>query len=445
MVSFLMSSLTLLFVVCFSRPGALAFTIAKGSSSKQLNDAIAHQPRTTLSMATKTYDYKQPRPFVMPLLQDSDVVQEFGDTASSTVDDDDDIIIDYLPWFVLQQQTPQAKQFIVQATRQHVFGDTRSDPKVNVTSLLTMIKDEFKLSDVPVVIGGNTYENADVARILSFAAHHRLPKEIAALLFGNTEELKVYKQDFLESGWNNVLLPRGLAIRLPRNRLSSKLDRYQPIPRQFLAKRNCHVADRAIREAARIQAPPRRLLSREAFLNSLQKEMASSSIMSTREASLPFFPSNQNMFTMLRRSVVKTKFFLRIASRKLQESIRATVLSYSVLAFSWYNASFLWQWQRLSASFALSTASSFPLASSLHRVGAVMANVGSLPFNGPLSISVALGLAPLAHKVLSRHAAEHPNKALIFLCSVLAVAHVGIGAGVLFVDAAILRSVILLP
>jgi hypothetical protein len=397
-------------------------------------------------MATKTYDYKQPRPFVMPLLQDSDVVQEFGDTSSRTTDDDDDTILDYIPWLVLQQTQAPSKQYITQATRQHVFGDTRSDPKVNVNLLLQMIQEEFKCADVPVVIGGNTYDDDDrVARILSFAAYHRLPKEITALLFGTTDDdLSVAKQAFLENGWNNVLFPRGLAIRVPRNRLSSNLDRYQPIPRKFLLKRNANVADRATQEAARVQAPPRRLLSREAFLNSLQKEMSTSSSMGrSREASLPFFPTNTkaNFVRMVRRSIIRTQLFLRIASRRIQESIRATLLSYSVLAFIWYNASFLWQWQRLSASFAVST---FPLASSLQRVGAVMANVYSSNIMAPALALLALGLAPVAHKVLRRQD-ESPNKALLVACSVLAVTHIGIGAGVLFVDAAILRSIVMLP
>lgn len=399
----------------------------------------------------------------MPLMQDSfHVGQDFDDTTRRGVsnaiplqEDDDDSVIDYLPWFVLQHlqtSAPAAKHSIAQATRQHVFGDTRSDPKVSVANVLNMIAEEFKCADVPVVIGGTTYSveadqnHRQVSRILSFAAYHRLPKEIAALLFGDGE-LTVYKETFLKSGWTDVMFPRGLAIRLPRNRLSSRLDRYQPIPRRWRMANNCRNADRATKEAARVQAPPRRLLTREAFLTSLQKEMASSTGTSRKKFSLrdglPFFPTSKvNMFRIVRRYIMRTTSLFRIGAKHLKQSMRAALLSYALLSFCWYNITLLWRWQGLSATYVFSSTA---LQSSLHRVGSVMINAYSGFASAPIMLLLALSLAPIAHKALGLAQSrldDDPNKILLMVGSLLAVAHVGIGTGILFLDAALLRSVI---
>eukprot|EP00545_Synedropsis_sp_CCMP1620_P004985 CAMPEP_0119008822 /NCGR_PEP_ID=MMETSP1176-20130426/3965_1 /TAXON_ID=265551 /ORGANISM="Synedropsis recta cf, Strain CCMP1620" /LENGTH=470 /DNA_ID=CAMNT_0006961231 /DNA_START=31 /DNA_END=1439 /DNA_ORIENTATION=+ len=467
MVSFLTAIVTL--TTSFS-PTSLAFQSSSGVAmpSKQMTDVIRTPQSPGLFMSAEAYDFKQPRPFTMPLMQDSShVVQEFDDNTrrgvSNTIhlqEDDDDSVIDYLPWFVLQHlQTaaPAAKHSIAQATRQHVFGDTRSDPKVNVADVLSMIAEEFKCADVPVVIGGKTYSverdqrHRQVVRILSFAAYHRLPKEITALLFGDDDELlTVYKEAFLTSGWTDVMFPRGLAIRLPRNRLTSRLDRYQPIPRRWRMAHNCRIADRSTKEAARVQAPPRRLLSREAFLDSLHKEMAASSTSGTSRKKyslrdgLPFFPTSKvNMFRNVRRYITRTMGFFRIGARRLKQSIRATLLSYSILAFCWYNISLLWRWQGLSATYAFSSTA---LQSSLQRVGSVMIKAYSGFASAPITmLLLALGLAPIAHKALrsvqSRLGNDDPNKTLLMVGSLLTVAHIGIGTGILFLDAALLRSV----
>jgi hypothetical protein len=433
-------------------------------------------------MAATTYAYPQQRPFIMPLLQDNlqDWFQEFDDRTSSKDQDDDDDVLDYLPWFVLQHETAPCKNLIRKATRQYMYGDTRGDPKVNVKDALSVIEKEYKSSDVPVVIGSVTYsverdtKHRNVARILSFAAYHRLPSQITALLFGDDDDnMEEHKRAFLKGGWPAVSFPIGLAIRLPRNRLIKKFDRYQPIPRRYLKSLNVRIAERCIKESARIQAPPRQLLTRQGFLDSLNKELSATTKPWELRGGKIFFPTKRHVFDFCRRQVDTASTFLQIMSSRrstflqtmslrrskflqtmslrlkqfsirLKQYLRATLLSYGLLAFVWYNASLLWQWSRLSATFLLSSSA---LSSSIHRVGSVIGQVYlDLHIVAPVLV-LALGLAPVAKHLLKtiqdRIGEPDDNKALLLVGSFLAVSHIGIGACILFVDAAILRTVLL--
>jgi hypothetical protein len=132
---------------------------------------------------------------------------------------------------------------------------------------------------------------------------------------------------------------------------------------------------------------------------------------------------------------------------RLKQFIRGTILSYGILAFVWYNLSLLWQWQRLSVNFCLSSSA---LTASLQRVGGIITHVYSDLLHtvvAPVLLVLALGLAPLVNRVLQgmrdRLGVADDNRALLLLSSFLVVAHIGIGLSVLFLDAAILRSVVL--
>lgn len=366
--------------------------------------------------------------------------------------DDTDDILDFLPWYVLQDETKQCMALITKATRQYVYGDTRGDPKVNVQELMQVIQDEYKSTDVPFVIGNRTYGGTDrnhrtVAQILSFAAFHRLPAPITSLLFAN-KDLEVYQQAFLSNGgWAGVSFPKGLAIRLPRNRLTKKLERYQPIPRRFLSTRNVRIAEKCVKEAARVQTPPRQLLSRQGFLDSLERELKSSAKPWQRRAVSPFFPSQRNLFFIFQRQVIKASALLQTTAMRLKQYIRGTILSFGILAFVWYNLSLLWQWQRLSVNFCLSSTA---LTASLQRVGGIITHVYSDLLHtvvAPVLLVLALGLAPVVNRALQgirdRLGVADDDRALLLVSSFLLVSHVAIGVSILFLDAAILRTVVL--
>ena len=416
------------------------------------------RPRSlAVVQSTRTFPVQQQqhmRSFIRPLLPDfhRDSVFEFDDKRKAGDDSDNDVdaddILDYLPWYVLQDETKQCVNLITKTTRQYIYGDTRGDPKVDVQEVMRVIKAEYKSCDVPFQIGDRAYPGVEpkhrqVAQILSFAAYHRLPTPIAALLFG-IGEFEEYKLTFItHGGWAGVSFPRGLAIRLPRNRLTKVFDRYQPIPRQFFRSRNARIAEKCVREATRIQAPPRQLLSRQGFLDSLERELDKSSTRPWQVRGVsPFFPSKRNVFIFVQKRFIKASTILRTVSRRVKEYIRATMLSYGLLAFVWYNVSLLWQWQRLSI---MSRLSSSVLLSSLHRIGGIITQVYSNLYIVVPALVLSLILAPMANRAMptirDRLGVVDDNRALLCVGSLLAVSQIGIGSSILFLDAALLRTV----
>lgn len=435
-------------VAVYSVSNALQNGASSSSPSRPRSLGVVQSTRT---YPVQTQQLHHIRSFIQPLLPDfhRDSLFEFDHRNKVGHDDDeDDGILDYLPWYVLQDETKQCVNLITKATRQYIYGDTRGDPKVDAQDVFQVIQNEYKSCDVPFRIGDRTYtgvepQHREVAQILSFAAYHRLPTPIAALLFG-TGDLEEYKLSFTtHGGWAGVSFPRGLAIRLPRNRLTKTLDRYQPIPRQFFRTRNVRIAEKCTREAARVQAPPRQLLSRQGFLDSLEKELDKSSSKPWQVRGIsPFFPSKRNAFNFVQKRVVKASALMRTVSLRIQQYARATILSYGLLAFAWYNLSLLWQWQRLSITSRLSSS---VLLSSLHRIGGIITQVYSNLHIVVPALALALVMAPIANRAMpiirDRFGVADDNRALLCMGSLLTVSQIGIGASILLLDAAVLRTV----
>ena len=402
---------------------------------------------STRSVPAQSLTQNRLQSFIRPLLPDlhRESIDEFD--FGRVPEDDDFEILDYLPWYVLQDETKQCVNLIAKATRQYVYGDTRGDPKVAVEDVIQVIQDEYKTSDVPFRIGNCTYGGAElrhrqVAQILAFAAYHRLPSSIATVLFGS-DDLEEYKRAFLaHGGWSGVVFPRGLAIRLPRNRLTKAFHRYQPIPRRFFHALNVKIAEKCVQEAARVQAPPRQLLSRQGFLDSLELELMKSSSKPWQLWGVsPFFPTKRNVFNGMKRRFMKLNAILRVVSERLKTYLRATMLSYGILAFACYNLSLIWQWQCLSATFRLSSS---VFMSSLFRIGGVITHVFSdLHFVIPVLAS-ALFLAPLTIRSMAtireRLGVANDNSALLCTACLLAISQVGVVTSMFLLDAAILRS-----
>jgi uncharacterized membrane protein len=133
---------------------------------------------------------------------------------------------------------------------------------------------------------------------------------------------------------------------------------------------------------------------------------------------------------------------MRTVSLRIKEYVRATILSYGLLAFAWYNLSLLWQWQRLSIASRLSSS---VLLSSLHRIAGVITQVYSnLHIVVPVLV-LALVVAPMANRAMpiirDRFGVADDNRALLCVGSLLAVSQIGIGASILLLDAAVLRTV----
>eukprot|EP00547_Thalassionema_nitzschioides_P005141 CAMPEP_0194213576 /NCGR_PEP_ID=MMETSP0156-20130528/14267_1 /TAXON_ID=33649 /ORGANISM="Thalassionema nitzschioides, Strain L26-B" /LENGTH=329 /DNA_ID=CAMNT_0038941637 /DNA_START=55 /DNA_END=1041 /DNA_ORIENTATION=+ len=267
--------------------------------------------------------------------------------------DEVDGLLTYLPWYVELQIMPKSKQLIEQATRRHIYDDIKGDPCVNASEVLQVIESEFKCSDVPVTFGKEElhFKNKTlcqkVSRILSFAAYHRLPKEISAQLLGGDDALSTYQDKFIQlSSWNDVAFPRGLAIRPPRSLLNSPVHRFNPVPRQWRKTRNIRMAKQATREAARIKAPPT-LLAKQKFLDSLELEMNAKPKVNMLNDVFPFFPTRRNIRNFMTSQLSKMKKLQKIGLNFVRISaaaLRAILLSYFMVVFPFFSTSLIWQW-----------------------------------------------------------------------------------------------------
>lgn len=205
---------------------------------------------------------------------------------SNLFDDDGEESLEYLPSGGTDL-TPKTRELLQRVTSEYV---NKREPMVEVDEVLDVIDEEYKSRDVAVVVGEETFDfsssgdvdDADVARILSFAAHHRLPLDVTLILFGpansNTNHAFAKCRKALgETGsWTSVRFPQGLAIRPKRKFVTSTRKRFMPVPRTWTTSRKEAVrnAQLAVNEASFIQPPPRRLLTREEFLATIDKELS---------------------------------------------------------------------------------------------------------------------------------------------------------------------------
>lgn len=169
------------------------------------------------------------------------------------------------------------------------------------------------------------------------------------------------------------------------------------MPRTWMKSRKEAIrnAQQAVDEATYTQAPPRRLLSREEFLRSMDKELAATEpteLLPTlfRDARL-FFP-RQNLKLKRLRKVFKKQFVL------VKAAGLAGVMSYLALSFAWYTIAILAQWRHSTSTVEMSSRA---LGTALRRFGKVLvgAYIGS-QLTRSLRLKIALVLAPFGNRVL---------------------------------------------
>lgn len=358
---------------------------------------------------------------------------------------ENDGLLTYLPWYVELHIMPQSKQLIERATRRHIYSDMRGDISVNATEVLEVIDREYKCSDAPIILGDEQLhiENKTicqkVSRILSFAAYHRLPKEITAQLLGGDTSLSDYQESFSKlRDWNDVVFPRGLAIRPPRSLLNSPIHRFNPIPRRFLLSRNIRMAKQATAEAARVRAPPT-VMAKEAFLASLSREMTVKPKVNMLNEVFPFFPTRRSIRKFILHHLSKMKSLLNLCLKFARVSAtpcRAILLSYFMVTFPLYSTSLIWHWQKLSATFCVGSS---VIMSSLIRISGILAKVYSTGLKNSYLLWTLL-LAPFAHIIIKNSAhrsqVKDDTKAMVKISTLLALSHIVVGAIVFLLDAA---------
>ena len=335
--------------------------------------------------------------------------------------------ISYLPINLLE--IPYKDEIILlKATKAYVESDVRDSIKdIKITEVLDIIDSNYKWGAVPFAVSKRNYDFTDqqsdsfteasriFSKILSFAALHRLPKDVAQILFGELDNSSELDSDVSkdlqqmvtafeeEESWDSVVFLRGLSIRINRAHLESNLQKYLPIPRISLLTRKSRAlnASKALSEAGST-SPPKKLVKKQE-IEAIAKELDTKSEFAdeddplTQDQLLTFFPRQNKILARLRRLTSKQAY-------RLKDAGRAGVLSYGILNFLWYTLAIIWRWQKLGAgpnAAALVDGKIQAIHLSLRKFGNTLATVyvGSQLTKLP-RLSLAVALAPLGDKLL---------------------------------------------
>lgn len=270
---------------------------------------------------------------------------------------------------------PQTDYILRKITNAYIQSDVKDiSQEIDFMEIVDMIGLEYKWSPHPYTIGSKLFvfsgqkDDKELkaqklfSKLISFAALHRLPKEMATVLFGKLKsnencdpdvanELRHLVIMFESESWESITFPRGLSIRIKREYLQSKRKRYSLIPRNsILAKSNNALqATDAIKQAL-LTKPPPKLVHKEdivAEIDEIARELGEKSEFSQRGDSLvnellTFFPRENKFLTRLSRATSKQ-------TKRLQSVGRAGLISYGILNFMWYTLAIIWRWNRLSS------------------------------------------------------------------------------------------------
>lgn len=377
---------------------------------------------------------------------------------------------------------PKTRDLLIRATSQYVNRGKVDDcssvrPMDLPEDVLNTIEEEYISVTVPFSVGSiqcdadksdRTVDSVAACKILSFAALHRIPREITLLLFGVDNNLPLdlsvgkldadvndsvpvkvpkkaggaytlddYKMAFSSGGWDAVSFPRGLALRLRRRFVQSRMERLSPFPRKVRLRHDkaANDASIAVLEASLARAPARRI-TREEFLASIDDEIRTISLdredWSLKDAML-FFPTRRNQFLKRLARAIRSQ------SAKLQKAGRAGVVAYGALNFVWYTLAITFQWRRIASLSGVPPGTLVAVKGSIQKFGKVLAAayIGSQLTKLP-RLSLAVILAPVGNRALlfvKQKLRVSENSAFLIVTGVLLGSCVGVGAAVIFMDA----------
>lgn len=320
----------------------------------------------------------------------------------------------------LQEQDipPQTADLLKRVTANYVNGKGGDRKPVTMAQVLAVIDAEYKSRDVPCQVANQIFDvsslfdvsatgedpDESVVEVMSFAALHRLPKEITLELLGSKHRQEVSSSSlcqaaFAVGGWAQVTFPKGLALRTKRTYASASEKQIQPwFPSN---KKLAAMAQQAVDSAENAQAPRRQLQTRAEFLESMEAELGDTAATvsperAARKNDLLFFPNNQQL------KGISFKRIKRAADKKyamLKAKGRAGFIAYMFFNFLFYTVGVLWQWQRMAAAHPTAQSSALLLISKKFAKTFAALYVGSQFFKLP-KLFGSVALAPVAERVL---------------------------------------------
>jgi hypothetical protein len=367
-------------------------------------------------------------------------------------------LLNYLP-FGGENMPPKTRQLINRITSDYIYGvsdsnsNKRIQQKVNFRELLEFEYDILHPA-FSMAVANTTFEGATtspeeqlVVCVASMAVLYQLPKEITLQLMqslisnnnvnSESKALSAFVTAFQRNGWDDVIFPQGLAIRLKKGFTTTKgsdggLGQFFPASRlpwrSRSTRRAAEAAERGVLAAAETNPPPRNVMTKEQFLVEIENEITSplfryqpvvmepvAVLPLLVEDALPSFPTYRYglAWARVKRAVMTSsniftgnKAWIKVSSTmdtqytKLKGAGRAGLLAYAFLNFCLYTVGMSWQWRRTTLEVPSSGGS--PLVSMVLKKFAkvfMTVYVGAAVFK-LVRIVASLALAPGAGRVL---------------------------------------------
>jgi len=394
-----------------------------------------------------------------------------GKGYSSFGGDEDALLLSYMSADARNGLPPRTKKLIVLATENYVYGTAKNTARIG-NEVLDVVDDEYRVFDVPVLVDNTTTIDVEqtgddldesVAEVLSLAALHRLPKEIAlellggplppppsssgsegdrrgtsssaavgaisSAVYGNDDDddsddtqppastsLELCRAAFAKKGWSAVEFPMGLAIEAKhrnavarssggpkkgegRSRIISRL--VNTVRRR---KRRIEAARVAVEEAKAAEPPEQRIKSQDELLATMEAQFGARSSPPPPTALGSSGGANLLFFPdSTPAQGISWKRFKRAADRqyaKLKKKGRAGFVSYCFFNFLFYTAGVLWRWPRVAPGDPFSAPSAFLVC--LRKLGRIFMGLYlTSQLLKPPRLFTALALAPVSGKCLA--------------------------------------------
>ena len=345
-----------------------------GLKSRQLhvnnNEGVTHL--TALESMTTTSSFRNdPILLSPPALFSTNLWSEAGGYEA------EDNELEFLP-IDLYSLPPQTDYMLRRIVNAYIQSDQGISRDISLKELIDVIDAEYKYSPKPFSIGTKTFmlngQESETeeetwrlfSKVVSFAALYSLPKEITLFLLqdlnqhpGNdddvADEWKKLVDMFDGEPWELITFQQGLAIRVKREHLESRRERYSLIPRNSILSKSYNTiqARDAINRARMTKAPPKLAQNVDivAEIDEIADALSAKSEFSQRGDTLineltTFFPRENKILNFLAR-------ISRATSKKtklLQSVGRAGLISYGVLNFLWYTLAIIWRWNTLTSA-----------------------------------------------------------------------------------------------
>jgi len=296
----------------------------------------------------------------------------------ATSDQFDDVDLSYLS-IDLFDLPPKTEDLLRRVTHVYVMGNVRKNlpSQITVNEVLHTIDAEYRYNVVPLLVENvpltaREDQTVDVeelnaqeytTKVLSFAAMHCIPAEVAVLLFDvslPTREVEIgsgtysktlarIKLSLQNDGWKSVSFPSGLSLRMNRGFIFSRRAKYNPIPHNSILTRKLDIAkaNRFIK-AASIAKPPNRVTNTAnmlavidenmlAVIDDMAPELGVKSRMSLSQDwplkdMQTFFPRQKRLWRQIFLSFLKKTKTL-YASRRIKKPVQTLAL---ILAGAWF-------------------------------------------------------------------------------------------------------------